>query len=132
MDFNALTPVVAEFPTRTRNRGTAGPNPFITNGWLKGSYDRNEAQSVTVPGAYEEYVSKKGASAGETRQRLTGDAAQIVSLLRAAADELNIGVSIDVAQAMNGKREVKGQMTITYLGHKRKAPRKSGEATASE
>lgn len=115
LDLTTLAPVVGAGLSPRRASRTSGPNPFLDNGWLESSYDTGQDYEVTVPGQYIDDTIKRGERVGEPTQRLTGDAATVVSMLRTAANKLGIGVSIEVVPA---KR--KGQMTVKYLGKERK------------
>lgn len=120
MELN-LTPTATEMSPSRRGRAAAdtGPNPFIVNGWLKQSFDQGKAYSVTVPGTWEDVTKKNREGVDVTRNMLRGDAATVVKLIRAASNELNIGVAIETA---TGRR--KGTIEVKYLGQKRKEARK--------
>jgi hypothetical protein len=99
-----------------------GPNFFLDKAWdknLQASYDNAEAYEITVAGEFKDDTVKKGPKKGQPLKRLTGDAADAVTLLRAAADTLKIGVSVTTVPA-----RAKGQVVVKYLGQKRKAARK--------
>lgn len=128
IDFTTLTPTATEMPADTRGRQAAdrGPNPWLDNGWLLKTYESGIGDEVTVPGKYETYTGKVRATGEEVqKEKITGDAALAVQMIRDAADKLStpqrpIGVRIVVTEA---KR--KGQLRIQYLGQTRKAPRKT-------
>lgn len=117
LDLSALTPVEGSGMSPRRNTRTAGPNPFLDNGWLLKSYEEGQDYEIgPVSGWYEDTTIQRGERAGEPTQKLVGDAAQVVSMLRTAANKLDIGVSIEIVP---GKR--KGTVVIKYLGKERRA-----------
>jgi hypothetical protein len=84
---------------------------------LETSYQEGKDYEVgPIPGWYEDGTIMRGERAGEPTQRLAGDAATVVSMLRTAANKLNIGVSIEVVPAKRGKNMV----IVKYMGKERK------------
>jgi hypothetical protein len=77
-----------------------------------------------VAGSFETYEMKRGKRAGETADKVTGEAAEVVRDLRDAAKRLGIGVAIEtvVLTHASGKNkgQPNGQITIKFLGQKRK------------
>lgn len=137
MDFSTLAPVRGTGLTRRSSGREAGPNPFLDNGWLKESYDLHMTNGspegadfeVTVPGSWVSAVKLRGKNKGAAYEKLTGDAASVVRMLRDAADKLEIGVAIECVPAIRvvnaGKRnerveEIDGMVTVKYLGKERK------------
>ena len=109
---------------RGRAARNMGPNPFLDSAWpfnLKASYENAEAYEITVNGAYVDGVIEKGEKKGQKISRLTGDAADAVTLLRAAADKLGLGVSIPMPLKAGA---TKGTLVVKYAGAKRKQARK--------
>lgn len=121
MDLGALAPTPGSGMSRRRGTRTAGPNPFLDEGWLQQSYDDGQDYELVVKGWWIDDTIKRGDRAGEPTTRLQGDAAEIVSLLRSAAAKLGIGVSVEVVPALgkNGK-ELKDTVVVKYLGKDRK------------
>lgn len=121
MDLSTLAPTESQWTPAARGRKAQdkGPNPFVTNGWLKQTYETGKAQSVTVEGYWEEKDRKTRAGEDVTRKFLRGDAEEIVKLLRAAANELKIGVTLNVVPARK-----RGFVTVHFLGQKRKEYKK--------
>jgi hypothetical protein len=116
MDLTALTPKTSDWtPSRPGRKSTEKTNPFVDNGWLQKSFDEGQSYAVSVPGTRETKTTPNREGETVTREVLTGDAATVVRLLRAASNKLGVGVSIDVTEA---KR--RGYMDIRYLAQKRK------------
>jgi len=129
-------------------RADDGPNPFIDNGWLWAQYEavktaeenkqsvESLTKSVTVAGGWENRQAtnkqREPQFDPETGEPimidvLIGDAAQVVRMLRKAADLHEIGVSIQAVQAMGPRgKELKGQVEVKYLAKDRKV-KKSGD-----
>lgn len=115
LNLENLAPVETTMSPRKAPR-EAVANPFLTEGWMLRTYESGKAEEVTVPGAYIDGVRKDRKTGEETPiQKLTGDAAQVVNLIRYAADALGIGVRVEVVPA---KR--KGYMVVKYLGQERR------------
>src|SRR5690242_7488798 len=106
MDLTTLTPRATDWtPNRPgRKSSEEGPNPFLENGWLKESYDKGQAYSVTVPGAFEDQQATRNDNGTRVpafdesgqpvmKSVLTGDAATVVKMLRKAGESLKIGVA---------------------------------------
>lgn len=120
MNLNALKPKSGKgMPARKYNRRN-GPNPFLEGfpgqddpkvGTLLDSYERDQDFEITVPGQWIDDVIKKGPKVGQPIQRLVGDAAEVESMLRSAANALNIGVSIKMDPPT-----AKGLITVHYIG----------------
>lgn len=121
LDFDTQAPTVATAPLakRTATR-TAGDNPFVSRGWLLESYNEGKTMDFVAEGGYETYQRKTKAEDGTVvlvdADRMGGDAGVVTAMLRRAADELNIGVTIQYAK---GPR--KGTVIVKYLGKARKA-----------
>lgn len=124
LDLSALAPTPGNGLSRKARGKTAGPNPFLEQGLLFKSYEEGQDYWVgPFAGAQEDYVIQRGDKTGQTGQRWTGEVAEVISLIRRASNELQIGVAIDVQPT---KR--KGQYMIGYLGKQRKQRREtSGE-----
>lgn len=139
-------------PIETNRRGrkpSDEANPFIDEGWLWSQYEtvlalieRGEdpagaTLSVTVPGAWEDRQATNrqkellvDAETGEPVMvsTLVGDAAQVVKLLRKAADLHEIGVSIATVPALNERgKPVKGMVEVKYLAKERTIKTRKGE-----
>lgn len=127
IDFTAIEPVRGSGLTPRKGSRTSGPNPFLDEGWLLRSYESGQDEEITVAGKYETVVRERGDHAGEEVEKLTGDAADVVAMLRSASNKLGIGVIIQVVPA---KR--KGQMTVKYLGKERKQRRDHSEYEDTE
>lgn len=123
-----LSPAESDWTPAPRGRQAIdkGPNPFLTEGWLKRTFDNGKAEKVTVAGHWEEVqatvnqdgkrVPKFDASGQPVmKQALKGDAADVVSMIRDAADAMKIGATIN---PVKGRRN--GTVTIHYLGIKRR------------
>lgn len=102
-----------------------GPNVFLDESWpynLKNSYDQAEPYYIVVAGSYVADVYKRGKRAGEPMdtERLDGDAADAVTLLRKAGAVLKIGVAIREYTDKGPKGETipKGKVMIAYQGQK--------------
>lgn len=124
IDFSTVQPVQGSGLTPRKGSRTAGPNPFLDEGWLYRSYETGEDEEITVPGKYVTVIRERGEHAGEEIQKLTGDAADVVAMLRSASNKLGIGVIVQVVPAK------RGYMTVKYLGKERKQHR--GSAVANE
>ena len=108
---------------------TSGPNPFLS--LLQKSYeDSKDQQYGPVAGEQVDYTVKEGSkSAGQTRQKYTGDLAEVISLIRAASNKLGIGAIVQVVPAVNQRgNAIKNQWFVKYMGKDRKAPRKPKDA----
>lgn len=123
-----------------RSRKDVGPNPFLDKTWdqnLQASYDNAEGYEVTVDGAMEKVPARRGKNKGMPIDTLTGEAADVVFLIRQAAEKLQLGASIQtyVGKAPNGKGGFipvpKGKVLIKYLGQKRKVTKKARAAAAA-
>ncbi len=120
IDLNKVQGRKTTMPPRasTRTRRDLGPNHWLNASWefsLKNSYDNAEAYELDFSGTFEETVVAKGKNKGEKTTKLTGEAADAVTLIRDAADHLGIGVSIRTKPA-----KARGKVTVTYQGQKRK------------
>jgi hypothetical protein len=134
MDLTALAPEPTEMTARKATR-SAGPNPFLDNGWIRQSYDTSTAYQVTVAGEWQDKPVKAKNDAGEMvetgeiRPTLTGDAANVVYLVRQAAEKEGLGVRVETVQATrkNGN-PIAGQVTVKYQGiaRKQRGVRKNG------
>lgn len=122
LDLENLMPAVGTGLTKRKGSRVAGPNPFLDNDWLLDSYKTGTDYEITVAGKYEIVVATRGVHEGEEVERLTGDAADVVALLRSASNKLGIGVRIEVVPARR-----KGQLTVKYLGVERKQRRARAE-----
>lgn len=129
LDLSTLAPVPGTGLTRRSSGREAGPNPFLDNGWLLNSYETEQDFEVTVGGTWERAVKTRGKHKGQEYDKLVGDAATVVRMLRDAADKLEIGVAIECVPAVKivneGKRnerteDIPGQVTVKYLGKTRK------------
>lgn len=120
LNLSKLKPAEGKgMPARKYSRRN-GPNPFLEGfpeqadpkvGTLLDSYERDKDFDVTVPGQWIEDTIKKGPRIGQPIQRLIGDAAEVESLLRSAANSLGIGVSIKMDPPTS-----KGMITVHYIG----------------
>lgn len=130
MDFSAIKPIAGKGLSRRQATRTATENPFITEGYLLASYERGVDYELTVPGSYVDYDKRTkdkttGVVTTSKSTKLTGDAAEVVNMLRRAANELNIGVRVEVVP---GAR--KGTYTVKYLGvNRKKSAAKADDAT---
>ena len=145
------TPVAAA-PIETSRRGrrpSDEPNPFLDNGWLWDQYEEvnrlkenggdpaTATRSVVVPGEWETRQATNrqkellfDAETGEPIMTdvLIGDAANVVRLLRKAADLHEIGVSIQTAPATGARgKELKGQVEVKFLAKDRSVKRRKGQ-----
>ena len=116
-------------PVENRRGGSVGrdlgPNPFLDPKWdynLANSYAKNEAYFIILAGTYIDSTMQKGKRKGEAMQRLSGEAADGVSLLRKAAVALKIGVAIReyTGKGPDGQVVPKGNVLIQYQGQKPK------------
>lgn len=127
LDFTTLEPVQGSGLSKRKGSRVAGPNPFLDNEWLLRSYESGQDEEVTVDGKYETVIAERGLHEGEEVVRLTGDAADVVAMLRSASNKLGIGVRVEVVPdaetwfALPARR--KGQITVKYLGVNRKQRR---------
>lgn len=122
LDLAKLKPAAGKgMPARKYNR-RGGPNPFLEGftgqkdpkvGTLLYSYENDKDFDVTVAGEWIEDTIKKGPKKGQPIQRLIGDAAEVESMLRSAANSLGIGVSVKMDPPVDGL------ITIHYLGKER-------------
>lgn len=122
LDISALAPKPGQGMTPRRATRTSGPNPVLDNGWLQESYDTGQDYEVgPLSGKVVEYTITKGENKGETGEKLTGDAADAVTMIRQAAGKLGLGVSVEVVPAANGRgKEIPGQYMVKYLAKNRK------------
>jgi hypothetical protein len=100
-----------------------GPNFFLDPKWefnLKNSYDKKEPYKIVVAGTYVDSEYLRGKKKGEKMSRLTGDAADAVTLIRKAATKLGIGAAIReyTGKGPDGEVIPKGHVLIQYLGQK--------------
>lgn len=122
MDLSTLTTADSDWTPAPRGRKAEdkGPNPFVVNDWLMDTFHTGKAKAVTVTGEFVEEEKKDRKGNPVTRRYVRGDAGEVIKLLRAAGDELKIGVTLN---PVAGRK--RGTITIHYLGIKRKAPRKT-------
>lgn len=136
MDLTNLEPVQGSGLSKRKGSRVAGPNPFLDNEWLLRSYENGQDEEVTVDGKYETVIADRGQHAGEEVTRLTGDAAEVVAMLRSASNKLGIGVRVEVVPdaetwfALPARR--KGQIVVKYLGVNRKQRRTAEEVEEVE
>lgn len=116
-------------PIENRRGGNAGrdlgPNPFLDAKWeynLANSFAKGEAYFIILPGTYVDATYIKGKQKGKQYQKLSGDAADGVTLLRKAAVALKIGVAVReyTGKGPDGQVIPKGNVLIQYLGQKAK------------
>src|SRR5258706_8175907 len=145
----------APIETAARGRKTSDePNPFLDEGWLWTQYETAQAlieakkspsgatQSVTVAGEWESVQAlnrqREPLFDAETDEpvmqpHLIGDAATVVKMLRKAAEQQDIGVSIQVVPALTARgKEVKGMVEVKYLAKNRVIKTRKGDAAATE
>lgn len=131
MALNIATMKAKKSPTAiTTTRGgretrDLGPNFFLDPKWefnLKNSYDKSEPYSIVVVGTYVTAKKVKGKQRGEEFEKLTGDAADAVTLLRKAGLALKIGVAIReyTGKGPDGETIPKGHVLIKYQGQKQR------------
>lgn len=114
-------------PRQGRDKRDLGPNVFLDPSWpgnLKSSYDQAKAFELTVPGKIETKALVKGENKGKPVERVTGDAADVTTLLRDAAAKLGIGVAIRYRVTRNGF------LAVSYQGQKRKQKRQNTQVPA--
>jgi len=127
INFDEMVPVAGAGISKRASSRTSGPNPFLDKGWLKQSFEEGkDYQFGPVTGDQVEYTVQDGSkSAGQVRQKYTGDLADVITLIRAASNKLGIGAIVQVVPAANERgKPIKGQWFVMYLGKTRKAPRK--------
>lgn len=127
-DFASLTaPVAAKAPIKrvvTRVSKDKAPNPFVVNGWLAASKDRDTAYDIAAVGMFTEYEKKTRKGELTKDLKVTGDAYHVTQLLRQASDELGIGVRLEYINS-KGVAVKSGKIAgIRYLGTKRKEAKK--------
>lgn len=120
IDFDAVAPIKSKgLAKRTRGASLPSVNPFVTKDWLMNSYNSGEAFEFPCSGAWEEYEIRSGVRKGEKAQRLIGDAATVMKLIRKGASDLMIGVRTEVEvgkfTAGRNKGQPNGEMVIKYL-----------------
>lgn len=135
VDLTKVTVTSGTLPERTtgKPKRDLGPNVFLDKSWagnLQASYDDASAFSLTVPGKYVEGKVETGKNVGRKVLRLTGDAADAISLIRQAAEHLELGVAVfppimveatpENAKKLQRAIPKPGQITITYQGQTRK------------
>jgi hypothetical protein len=129
LDFTTLTPREGTGIVRVRRGRTGEPNPFLDEdfGHLGTSYETGQDFEVgPVGGQLVEYTVTKGAHAGELSTKWTGDVVKVVGLIRDAAAELGMGVSMDIVPAVNGRgKELTGQAIVKYLAKERRQYRRN-------
>jgi hypothetical protein len=133
-------PTVMPKRAGTHAKKDLGPNPWLDPAWpfnLKASYDSGEAYELVLAGKYEKSKYTRGKVKGEEYDKLTGDAADAVSLIRDAAEKLGLGVSIPVTPALIESGARKGQprdgfFVVRYQAQKRKDYSKSKASKAAE
>lgn len=127
IDFESVAPVLGSGMTKRKGSRVAGPNPFLDNGWLLQSYEEGQDYEFPAAGKYETVIATRGLHEGEEVTKLTGDAADVVALLRSAGNKLGIGVRIELVPnaeewfAMSARR--RGPIVVKYLGQERKQRR---------
>jgi len=127
INFDEMVPVPGAGISKRASSRTSGPNPFLDKGWLKQSFDEGKDYDFgPVTGEQVEYTVSKGEAQGvQTRQKYTGDLADVITLIRAASNKLGIGAIVQVVPAANERgKPIKGQWFVRYIGKTRKAPRK--------
>lgn len=131
-DVSAIKAKTAETPRRVvknaRSARDLGPNPWLDKVWENGlwaSYEGDVAFAADFPGALEMLPAKRGVNKGEPIEKVTGDAADAIVLIRAAAEVMGIGVSIRTKKARNGF------VNVTWYGKTRKQTRKTSDTAAA-
>ena len=121
------TPVVCDIAKRTRRRSDE-PNPFLTEGWLKATFDKGKGAKIVMPGSIQTYQvrNRDTGELGNQANKVVGEAAVAIKMLREAADTLNIGVTI---QFFPGKK--KDTVEIQFLGQRRQNRKKRGDANTA-
>lgn len=112
----------------SRSGRDLGPNPWLNKDWNQGLWESYEADvpfSAQFPGKFEMVPAKRGEKKGEPIEKLTGDAADAVFLIRQAAVKLGIGVAVPVAETLttaDGKTQKAkaGHVWVTWHGRTRK------------
>lgn len=115
-------PAIMEARKGTKTKRDLGPNIWLDPKWpfnLKTSYDQAKPFELDLPGKVENTVYTKGAKKGQPTTKLTGEAADAITLIREAAEKLQIGVAVQTRPAKRA-----GYITVAYQGQKRKAPPK--------
>lgn len=139
-DLTKLNATKATVPARqgSRAKRDLGPNPWLDANWpfnLQASYDQKTAFDIPFSGAVEMKPATRGKPKenGESVEKVTGDAFDAITMLRDAADKLDLGVSIRTytGKTPEGKVVPKGQVMVRYAGQKRKAVRKVVAPTAA-
>ena len=112
VDFEKVAPQKGSgMEPRTGGRsGSDADNPFLTKGWLRQSFTENQDYELPpIDGAFTLVPAKKGANKGEPVERLTGEAATVVQMIRRAADHEGLGVQIQYADPVYASGAKKGQ-----------------------
>lgn len=111
LDFSSLTAEAAPMPKRNRTAAVEN-TPFP--GWLRDSREDGHARRVTVPAA---------------------NVGQVVSMVRSAANLLGIGSRVvitdskgNVVKTAKEAEALPGNVTVTFAGKQRKAPRKAKQS----
>lgn len=117
-DFSTVTATETTMTARKTGRVPA-ENPFLTNNWVLDSYQNDRAMQVEVPGTFVDYL-RTGKQAGPA-VKLDGEAVSAVTMIRKAAEALQIGVRIETV--VHPKR--KGIIVIKFLGVDRKKTKKN-------
>jgi hypothetical protein len=129
MNLSDLKPKAGTGIVRNRRVREPQENPFLDEdmeGNLKQSYELGQDYEITVSGWWEVDTIKRGESAGQEIDRLRGDAAEVVSFLRRAANELGIGVTIQTVDASpDDVKEGDELVTVKYMGVERRQYTKS-------
>ncbi len=134
MDLSAIKPVKgsAEVFVITKGDTPKPENVFLKNGFLAESYNTETPMMVQgIAGSVErkKVAITRGPNTGKElmREFYDGDVKTVVTLLRDAARELEIGVSIRVIPetfATGAKKgEPNGKCTVHYLGKEAKRKR---------
>ena len=138
-DINAIKAKVAATPRRTVQSANAkadpANNPWLNKDWEQGlwaSYENDEADSAPFKGAIEKVPAKRGANKGEPIDKVTGEAAEAVSLIRTAASVLGIGVSIRTIQVMHANGNPKtGYLEVVWYGKTPKNTKPKNDESAA-
>lgn len=131
-DISSIKAKPAATPTRvsTRTKKDLGPNIWLDKNWdnsLQSSYDNDEAYAADFKGKIEALPAKRGKNKGEPVDKVTGEAADAIYLIREAAKILGVGVAIRYQTAARN-----GYVNVVWHGRTPKQTAKfKGETPAS-
>jgi hypothetical protein len=105
----APKPVETELESVRRGRKAEEVDLTVPKQWLVASFEGNKALALPYTGVYKAHTSKPRKDSGKQAETVfspSGEAQEVANALRAAAEELNLGVSVEFVRKGKKKTDV--------------------------